>query len=239
MKSRSNSFDLIDTQLPAMDTEPAQLATWIEAHGPPGTVVAADRIAPGRAFDAAEEREVAHAVANRRDEFATGRRLARAALGRLGCEPTGIPAGADRAPIWPEGFLGTISHAGRLCVVHVGRTRDLTGMGVDIASKSRLEPALLKDICRPDERAFDETGGTIDPVMLRFVSKEAFFKAYYPATRAFLEFHDVRVEIDPKHGIFEARLMDPNKPALGEARAFVGRFECFGSHLAAALWIKR
>ncbi|MER9439203.1 4'-phosphopantetheinyl transferase superfamily protein [Mesorhizobium sp. M0618] len=222
-----------------MSMEPARIAAWIEARAPQQTAVAVDRIMPGRAFDTAEELPVARAVASRRDEFATGRRLAREALGRLGCAPASIPPDADRVPVWPEGFLGTISHAGGLCVAHVGRTCNLVGLGIDIESTSRLEPALATAICRIDEHTLDGTNEAINPFLLRFVAKEAFFKAYFPAARSFLEFHDVRVEIDSRRGLFEARLMHSDKPALEGARAFVGCFESFGTHVAAAVWIER
>ena len=50
------------------------------------------------------------AVAKRRSEYLAGRWCAREALAMLGME--GIPAlGPDRAPQWPAGSLGSITHS--------------------------------------------------------------------------------------------------------------------------------
>ncbi|MBN1173619.1 MAG: 4'-phosphopantetheinyl transferase, partial [Micromonosporaceae bacterium] len=53
---------------------------------------------------------VARAVPRRRAEFTTGRHCARLALASLGVEPAAILAGPDRAPRWPAGIVGTITH---------------------------------------------------------------------------------------------------------------------------------
>jgi 4'-phosphopantetheinyl transferase EntD len=218
---------------------PERIAAWIAATAPEGTAVAADRIGPCAAFDAAEAAAIAQAVARRRDEFTTGRRLARAALARLGCVAAGLPPDRDRVPLWPEGFVGTISHSGGLCVALVGRARDLVGIGIDIEETARMRPEFASLICRPDETGLQEAGRVVDPVLLRFVAKEAFFQAYYPATRRFLDFHDVRVAVDPASDRFEARLMQPSSPSLRGSRAFAGRFAMLGSHLVAGVWIAR
>jgi len=218
---------------------PKRIAAWIAATTPEGTAVAVDRIGPSAAFDAGEEAAIARAVARRRDEFTTGRRLAREALARLGCVATSLPPDSDRVPRWPEGFVGTISHAGGLCVALVGRARDLVGIGIDIEETARLQPGLTPLICRPDEIDLDETGGTVDQTLLRFVAKEAFFKAYFPTTRAFLGFQDVRVAVNPASDHFKARLMEPRRPSLYGARTFLGRFATLGSHIVAVAWIAR
>jgi 4'-phosphopantetheinyl transferase EntD len=217
---------------------PKRIAAWIAATTPEGTAVAVDRIGPSAAFDAGEEAAIARAVTRRRDEFTTGRRLAREALARLGCVATSLPPDSDRVPRWPEGFVGTISHAGGLCVALVGRARDLVGIGIDIEETARLQPGLTPLICRPDEIDLDETGGTVDQTLLRFVAKEAFFKAYFPTTRAFLGFQDVRVAVNPASDHFKARLMEPRRSLYG-ARTFLGRFATLGSHIVAVAWIAR
>lgn len=142
-------------------------------------------------------------------------------------------------PRWPEGFVGSISHASRLCVALVGRTSDLVGIGIDIEETAPIEPGLTFLICRPDETDLDETGGAVDPTLLRFVAKEAFFKAYFPASRGFLEFQDVRVVLDLTNNRFEARLMQPDSPSLSGVRTFVGHITTLGSHVAAGVWIAR
>ena len=216
-----------------------RIADWVVACAPKETAVVVDCIGRSAAFDAEEERAIARAITRRRDEFTTGRRLARQALSRLGCVAVGIPSDPDRVPQWPDGFVGTISHSGGLCAALVARASNFVGIGLDIEEITRIQPEMRSLICRPDETDCDETSGVVDLTLLRFVAKEAFFKAYFPAIRTFLDFRDVKVSVNPTRDRFEARLMKPNSPSLDGSRAFDGRVAAFGSHVAAAVWIAR
>ncbi len=209
------------------------ISLWIDSCAPAGTAVATGPISRAEPFDATEAAATASAVRTRFDEFHTGRRLARSALVQLGCQPTTIPVGESRLPIWPRGFVGTISHSRKLCVAHVGRASELYSLGVDIEPDAPLAHGLETSICRPDE---DPNELERFP-LLRFVAKEAFYKAYFSATGAFLEFHDVRIEFDHARSAFMASLMASEKPALAGRRAFEGCFTQRSHHLVAALWI--
>jgi 4'-phosphopantetheinyl transferase EntD len=218
---------------------PADIAAWIAAAAPEGTAGAVDRISPSAPFDAAEEAAIARAVPRRRAEFATGRRLAREALARLGCLAASLPPDSAGMPQWPTGFVGTISHSGQLCVAVVGRAHNLLGIGIDLEEIGPMQPGLASMICRPDENDMSGICGPVDLTLLRFVAKEAFFKAYFPATRAFLDFQDVRVAIDGASGCFEAHLMEQSKPSLCGSRVFGGRFAMLIGYVVAGIWIGR
>src|SRR5262245_9062851 len=173
----------------AMEAPDRLLAAWIAAVAPTGTAVAAGPTESGAAFDASEAAAVARAVARRRDEFLTGRALARRALAELGCPPTAIPVGEGRMPIWPDLYLGSISHCPGLCVAHVARRRALLGIGVDVERAQALSPDLIASVSSPEEWARLSHGQTpqIDAGTLCFSAKEAVYKAYFPAARTFLE----------------------------------------------------
>jgi 4'-phosphopantetheinyl transferase EntD len=217
----------------------SSVSAWISQVAPGETAFAVDGIRPSAAFDAAEATVVARAVASRRDEFTTGRRLAREALERLGGVAVGLPPDSDRVPQWPDGFIGTISHSDRLCAALVGRTHDFLGIGFDIEKRIRIDSGLRLLICRPDEIELEKTRDFNDTTLLRFVAKEAFFKAYFPATRNFLDFLDIRVSLDLALDSFEATLMKPSSPSLNGSRTFVGHFAIIGSYLVAGVWIAR
>ncbi len=102
-----------------------------------------------------------------------------------------------------------------------------------------MQPGLASMICRPDENDMNGICGVVDLTLLRFVAKEAFFKAYFPATRAFLGFKDVRVAIDWASGCFEAQLMEQSRPSLSGSRVFGGRFAILVGYTVAAIWISR
>src|SRR5690348_13963037 len=97
-------------------------------------------------ISAAEAADVARAVLGRRVAFATGRACARRALARLEVTAFDLRNGLDRAPRWPTGIVGSITHTGPApggyCAVVVGRSRELAALGVDAEQWSRLTPAL-------------------------------------------------------------------------------------------------
>jgi 4'-phosphopantetheinyl transferase EntD len=187
-----------------------------------------------------ESAAVAGAVAKRRREFGAGRTYARAALAGLACPPQPIPVGTDRRPIWPRGFIGSISHCDHLCVAIAGRSEAYAGLGIDIEDDKPVEEGMRAIICRPDERQRAPAGRlSTDGAKLSFVVKEALFKAYYPATSAFLDFHEVSVELDERCQAFTATLVSDDKPALAHSRCFAGRVGRVEGHLVAVVAIAR
>src|SRR5947208_1552294 len=83
-----------------------------------------------------EEAYLGNVVPARRREFRAGRLYARQALRGLGIPETAIPIGPDRAPIWPKGVVGSISHSRNLCAAVVGLSADYLGIGIDIEDDS-------------------------------------------------------------------------------------------------------
>ena len=93
------------------------------------------------ALTASEQASIAPMAPARLAEFAQGRMHARIALARFGLADASIPMGSKRAPLWPAGFVGSISHvpsdaatdqpgrviavvsgpAASLCVLHIGQ----------------------------------------------------------------------------------------------------------------------
>jgi 4'-phosphopantetheinyl transferase EntD len=214
------------------------IAAWIATTAPAGTAVAVDWIAPLPAFDHVEERTVRKAVERRRNEFRAGRRLAREALSKLGCPACSLPPDHDRLPQWPLGFLGTISHSGNLCAVHVGRVCQLAGIGVDIERLHHMGSTLRALICRPDEIECASMDYDVD-TLLRFVAKEALYKACFPVTREFLTFHDVRIRFDSAHESFNAQLMRPSSSRVNGCRNARGGIAIVDGYVVASVCIAR
>ena len=76
------------------------------------------------------------ALERRRAYFALGRAAARDALAVLGIAPVALGRGTAGEPLWPEGIVGAITHAGDTAVALVGRKTDYAGLGVDEDSVS-------------------------------------------------------------------------------------------------------
>ncbi len=145
-----------------------------------------------------ERRSVRRAITSRQREFATGRACARRLLSRLGCPEVALPADSDRVPCWPDGFVGSISHAGELCVVVVGDRTTIGGVGIDIESDGPLERELWDIVLGEGERAslmtWPDDQRQIRAKLL-FSAKEAVYKLQFPVTRARIDFHAVEIEL--------------------------------------------
>jgi 4'-phosphopantetheinyl transferase EntD len=146
-----------------------------------------------------EAATIQRAVEKRRREFAAGRLCARRALSRLGFERTPILPGPDRAPQWPSGAVGSITHTADWCGVAVSRTGPFRGLGIDAEPYEPIKPDLFDRICTDRELAWIATRppsehGTL--VRLVFSAKEAFYKAQYAVSARYLGFHDVELDVD-------------------------------------------
>jgi len=172
--------------------------------------------------------ELAHiqgAVPKRRAEFATARLLARKALASLGATPMSLVPAPDRAPVWPLGFTGSISHCADYCAVAVARSGDFRSLGLDVEDLRVLDPTMLDLVLTDGERrwlrAQPESLQPTLPILI-FSAKEAYYKCQYPITRGFLEFEDVELTIDWAAGTFEARVLKEGWPPVLARRP--GRF---------------
>lgn len=134
------------------------------------------------------------AVTSRRAEFVAGRLCARDALHGLGATSTTVRRGDDRAPEWPAGFIGSISHSGDYAFAAVARMSDARSLGLDVEQIARLEraPQITRVVTTPGERArFDFSAETLAIV---FSGKEAIYKCLYPLLRQFLEFDAIEFD---------------------------------------------
>jgi enterobactin synthetase component D len=138
-----------------------------------------------------------HATQKRQREFLAGRWCAEQALRCLGADSTHVAMAGDRAPVWPDGVVGSITHTGDFAAAAVAWADDIAGLGID--SEQIIDPAAARDIadiCMVDEAAlFKAAHGRSFCEFCTFVfsAKEAVFKCLFPLTRKFLEFSDVRI----------------------------------------------
>lgn len=143
---------------------------------------------------------VAGAGEKRRREFATARVLAREALRELGVEGFDLLNAEDRAPIWPSGIAGTVSHSNTRAVVAVGRADEVGTIGVDVEHREVLPQRLWEMTMLAEEIAWLEARDGADQGALAlalFGAKEALYKAQYPRTREYMGFSALLVELSP------------------------------------------
>jgi 4'-phosphopantetheinyl transferase EntD len=151
-----------------------------------------------------EGQAVVGAVDRRIVEFTAGRVCARHALERLGADAaTPILQGEDRAPIWPEGFVGSITHTDSWCAVAVARASEVRAIGIDLEPSTPLKESIVNRICTPAEREWlSKVPDSRLMAKVVFSAKEAIYKCQYPLTREFLGFQAVTLHLDD--GVFRA-----------------------------------
>ncbi|MFC4020715.1 4'-phosphopantetheinyl transferase [Micromonospora sp. GCM10011542] len=147
------------------------------------------------------------AVASRRRDFTAGRVCARRAMAGLGLPPAAVPAAADRAPVWPAGLVGAITHTEGYCAAAVARRADIRSVGMDAERHRELNAGVRRLVLLPEEEEHCARlpGGTFWPVVL-FSIKETVYKVWHPVVGSWLDFHDARVEVDADAGTFTARI---------------------------------
>lgn len=155
---------------------------------------------------------IAGAVNSRRREFAAGRAAARAALKYFGMEGVSVPTRQDRVPIWPNGFIGSISHSAGTAVAVVAREAEIATLGIDIERSNAVEEDIWAQVLSPNEMIWVKSRPAKDRLRwatIFFCAKEAFYKAQFTKTGAWLEFSDVEVELDDNDRSFMVRTFQP------------------------------
>jgi 4'-phosphopantetheinyl transferase EntD len=148
------------------------------------------------------------AVERRRVYFSMGRAAARDALAELGIYGVAIGRGASGEPLWPDGIVGAISHAGDLAIAVVGQQSDYAGLGIDIEQLSRgLTARAARLVCTPAEMEWVNPEADSTRLTMLFSAKEAVFKALFPIEGVWLGFGDAELTWHPERRAFEARLL--------------------------------
>lgn len=170
-------------------------------------------------------------------EFGAGRAAARAAMERLGHVPRPVLQGEDRAPIWPVGLKGSITHTDRDCMAVVTDAPEIAALGLDLEPMSPLEPSLWPSVCTMPEMQWLASLGPSQRghfAKLIFCAKEAVYKAQYQISRTMLDFQAADLEFDLAAGRFSARFR-VDVPGFSDKVPIPGRFAILSSNFFAAV----
>lgn len=142
-------------------------------------------------------------IPQRRQEFTAGRSCARLALTRLGGPAASIPRDVDRAPQWPDGFVGSITHCHGFCAAAVARDQLVRGLGIDAEVVTPMDAEMARFVWSEGEEE-DLPRLASEPVCgwakLLFSIKESLFKCLYqPLNASLMDFRDIRVSLGPQN----------------------------------------
>ncbi len=179
------------------------------------------------ALFASERQAVLHAVAARRREFTAGRLCARAALKKLGTAAVAIPT-LRRAPLWPAGVVGSISHVDTCVVAAVARSADYRALGVDVELDVPLCDKVWSLVCTAREIAcllMLPAGERGRCAKLLFSVKECFYKCQDACVQTTLDFVDIEVTL----------LAEDSFLAVASESRALGRWSRVGGHVFTAI----
>ena len=154
-------------------------------------------------------------------------------MAALGEEVTGIPRGADRAPVWPEGLVGSISHDQSGAIAIVAKRHRMLGVGIDIEPAAPLPEELAGSVLMRGERGGDGLSGRAI-----FSAKECVYKALYPLTGEVWPFTAIFVRPDPEKDRFEAEVSRAAGP-LPAGTILAGTLLIRPDRILTAITIKR
>lgn len=175
---------------------------------------------------AAEEAALGAVVEKRRREFALGRACAHGALAQLGAPMEPLLPGAGREPLWPDGFIGSITHCVGYSGAAVARQADCASLGIDAEPDAPLPRGILERVAFNEERKWVSAGSSEEHRdRLLFSAKESIYKAWYPLVHRWLGFEDVRVTFDTERNAFRGWVLVDAPLARGVRRdSFGGRY---------------
>lgn len=226
---RQNAAMTFSSPLPPCLSEPSERwplplalpnAALNSAHFDPALLQATDFAACGIA--------PVRGVAKRQAEYLAGRLCARQALLRLTGVP-GVPAvGEDRAPQWPAGVVGSITHGDGWAAALVGQADTWRGLGLDTELLIPAERAgrLAEQILTPAElrRLPGTPGEQAWLTSLTFSFKESLFKALYPLVGRRFWFHAAALVEQAGDGRVRLQLREDLDGEWRQGRCLDGQF---------------
>lgn len=155
---------------------PLEGVVWRSCRFRSGTTEGLRHGAGGDAIHIALPAELERAVDKRRSEFLAGRLCALLALRAAGAPE--VVGRAGRAPVWPAGLRGSISHTAGRAMAVVSRRVTAIGLDCEPPIPAATAAGIARRVLTPGDRAFrppdwDEARF----LTLAFSAKEAVYKA--------------------------------------------------------------
>ena len=186
-----------------------------------------------------EEQFTKRMVKRRLREFQHGRNCARLALSMLGQPPGPIRRGKHHEPLWPAGFIGTISHTGSYAAAAVAATDLFLGIGLDMEFADPIEDRLIASICRTEEIDRVNDGEDIGHrAKLLFSIKESIYKCLWPLIREFVDFTEIEVQLVTDSHQYKAIAHTAKCDAVPVNR-LSGRYRRYGKLILASAYISK
>lgn len=184
--------------------------------------------------------KVFEASAKRQSDYLAGRLAAKNAMSEcLKCSASMITPGQvktedSRMPVFPKGFVGSISHTGNVAVAAVTSCETIRSIGIDIEPLISEESyAVIKRqiLTEYELSLFPHFSLTKNEALtMIFSAKESLYKLLYPMVKRFFDFSVAQVtSIENEHGWsrFSIQLIDSLNPYFSQGDIFQGWYKKF------------
>ena len=224
-----------ESQSEQATVKPGELSTaqsWLERAAPllfpPACAVVVQRYDMSSPdFPLIDDPAILRATEKRQREFSAGRAAAQTALRKLGLPSMEIPLGPNRNPLWPAGIVGSITHTAGLAVAVIGRSNEISGLGIDLEFSDAVKSELWATLFTLGEikwiRAQPMSMQTGLATIL-FGAKESFYKFQYPRTGLWIDFHEAEITVSPETETFRLACMQ------NKANCILGESEFSGAY---------
>lgn len=178
-----------------------------------------------------ESAQIGRAAQRRIAEYTTVRVLGRRALQSLGMPPSPILHGEKRAPLWPRGIVGAITHCDSFRATAVAKRQFVRSLGIDAEPQTRLSEGVLHSISLPSEREWISAVSE-DPSIrelafdkLLFCAKESVYKTWFPLTHQWLGFEDAHLSFNVERLTSQSGISATDEGSQVDASYASGTFE--------------
>jgi 4'-phosphopantetheinyl transferase EntD len=178
--------------------------------------------------------------ARRLRELQCGRFYAKQALSELGITNVDLPIGRDRAPIWPDRVIGSITHVQRgtsgYCAAAVASKNEVSALGIDLEYDRGLPPPVWPRFLSEAELCQISALPAADreaEALTRWCMKESVVKA----AGRMLEPISIETRRDPKSTLFCAILALRPGNLKGKTNSWQGRIARLDGLILAAIAI--
>ncbi|ALM92276.1 4'-phosphopantetheinyl transferase superfamily protein [Alteromonas stellipolaris] len=187
--------------------------------------------------------ELNSAVYKRQAEFLAGRYAAQQALKHINVPDKQVGRSIERAPVWPPGTIGSISHSDSIAICISSIRQKHIALGVDIEPIMSLGVAndVHRLVMSNNERKYFNTLAMNESEAVTFVysAKESLFKAIFQFIPQYLDFSASEiVHVDERNAHFNIvipYLLGKNTPTDG---VFHGSYTKYNNHYITLIKIK-
>ncbi len=140
---------------------------------------------------------IQQSVTERQAEYYFGRLAARCAMDYMQCPLANIGTGASRQPLWPRGYVGSITHTSEMAAAIVLPAGLYSGVGIDIEQIGLLDEhtALSSGVISSKEYTMILSASQTLPIQALlttiFSAKESLFKGIFHIVGRYFDFDAV------------------------------------------------